>query len=176
MEINLKRITNLSDLHKIRDLYISAFPPKERREFYELAERIHLNEFTVYLVLISGGKTSGFCMIWDFSDFVYLEHFAIKPELRGHGIGEGVLSIIRKKYPVILLETEPPVDEISIRRVNFYKRNGFKLMQLQYIQPSYGKDKPHVELNIMSTDFDISEETLDQYILQIKGKVYQKIV
>jgi ribosomal protein S18 acetylase RimI-like enzyme len=175
MEINLQRITNPADLDKIRDLYISSFPEKERREFYKLPEMLVLLECSVCLISISGGKIAGLCIFWDFGSFTFLEHFAIEDDLRGLGIGEEVLSVLREKYKIILLETELPEDEISQRRVKFYQRNGFRMLQRRYIQPSYGKNKPEVELQLMSTSVDFSVQTLDEYIHLIRERVYRKI-
>ncbi len=100
---------------------------------------------------------------------------AVNPELRGLGIGEGTLSVLRVKFKVLILETELPLVELSQRRINFYKRNSFRLLERQYFQPSYGNNKPEVELKIMCTKADISNEKLDEYLLQIRNKVYPKI-
>lgn len=172
MEIDLQRITNPADLDKIRNLYISSFPGKERREFHELAEMLGLLDCSVCWISITGEKIAGLCIFWDFENFAFLEHLAVENDLRGLGIGEEVLSVIREKYKIILLETELPEDEISQRRVKFYQRNGFRMLQRQYIQPSYGKNKPEVELQLMSTSVDFSVETLDEYIQTIREKVY----
>lgn len=175
MEINLQRITKPAELEKIRNLYIFSFPEEERREFYELVEMLGLPECSICLIKISGEKIAGLCIFWDFKGFAFLEHFAIENDLRGLGIGEEVLSVLRVKYKNILLETELPEDEISQRRVKFYQRNGFRMLQRQYIQPSYGRNKPEVELQLMSTSVDYSVETLDSYIQKIKEKVYKRI-
>jgi len=172
MEVSFKKIGSEPEFETIKNLYLLAFPVEERREFDELKKQLYYDECVVNLI-IADGKVAGFCIIWDFSDFVFLEHFAIDPELRGLGIGEGVLTLLREKYPVILLETELPVDEISQRRVKFYQRNGFRMLQRQYIQPSYGKNKPEIELQLMSTNIDFSVETLDEYIRLIREKVYR---
>lgn len=173
MEINLQRINKPAEFEKILHLYVSSFPEEERREFHELAEMPGLPECSVCLILTSERKIAGFCIFWDFVSFVFLEHLAIENDLRGLGIGEGVLSVLREKYNTILLETELPEAEISQRRVKFYQRNGFRMLQRKYIQPSYGKNKPEVELQLMSTSVDFTVETLDSYIQTIKEKVYK---
>jgi ribosomal protein S18 acetylase RimI-like enzyme len=122
---------------------------------------------------LAGEKTAGFCIIWDFTEFVYLEHFAIEPDVRGLGIGEGTLALIKANFdkPVIL-ETELPLDEISSRRIKFYKRNGFRVLYRHYLQPSYDGIKPEVEMKLMSTAVDFASEELDRYIGIIRKKVY----
>lgn len=36
-----------------------------------------------------------------------------------------------------LLEVEPTEDEMTTRRVNYYRRNGYKVLDKTYVQPSY---------------------------------------
>ena len=174
MEINLERIKSPVDLDKIRNLYISSFPAPERREFHELVDMLDLLECSVCLIKIPRGKIAGFCIAWDFEMFAFIEHFAIEPDFCGLGIGGEVLSIFNNKYPVIILETETPVNVINQRRINFYQRNGFRLLDLKYFQPSYGKNKPEIELKLMSTNIEFSSETLDECIHLIRERVYRK--
>lgn len=48
----------------------------------------------------------------------------ILPALRGQRYGSRALSMLPNDRPVIL-EIDPPVDEIAIRRKGFYERCGF---------------------------------------------------
>jgi len=95
--------------------------------------------------------------------------------LRGLGIGEGTLALIKENFnkPVIL-ETELPMDEISSRRIKFYQRNGFWLLHRLYLQPSYDGIKPEVEMKLMSTGVDFTSEELDKFIDIIRKRVYRK--
>lgn len=65
---------------------------------------------------------------WTMGDFYYIEHFAIDPSLRNGGYGKRVLEMIKKqlKGPIVL-EVEEPNDEMSTRRIHFYKRLEFTL-------------------------------------------------
>ena len=175
MEISFKRIEGEHEFEAVKSLYLAAFPPEERRENNELMQQLYIEECAVNLI-IAGKKTVGFCIIWDFTDFVYLEHFAIESALRGQGVGQRVLTLIRETFnkPVIL-ETEPPLNEISKRRVGFYMRNGFQIIDKPYLQPSYDGIKPEVEMKLMSTKPDFSSEELDKYIALIRRKVYHEI-
>jgi len=172
MKIELKKISQFEELESIRGLYCEAFPPEERREFDDLKQLVFGVECVVNQIITANSKVAGFCVYWIFDEFVYVEHFAVFPGLRGRGIGEGTLSVLREKFKVLILETELPMNEISQRRIKFYKRNGFHLLNLHYVQPSYGDNKPEVELKLMCTSSDISAEILNNYIIQIKEKVY----
>ena len=160
------------ELEVVKSLYLSSFPAEERREYNELKQQLNIGECAVNRIL-AGEKTAGFFIVWDFTEFIYLEHFAIEPKLRGLGIGERTLALIKENYnkPVIL-ETELPLDETSSRRIKFYQRNGFRLLHRPYLQPSYGGVKPEVEMKLMSTAVDFASEDLDTYIDIIRKKVY----
>jgi ribosomal protein S18 acetylase RimI-like enzyme len=175
VKIQFIRIIKPTDLESIRKLYQDSFPPEERREFFQLQQLVSDHNLFVNQIIADANTVAGFCIFWTFDEFAFIEHLAVNPELRGVGIGEETLSILREKFKVLVLETELPADEISKRRIKFYERNGFCLLERQYFQPSYGNGKPEVELKIMCTKADISHEKLDEYILQIRKKVYRSI-
>lgn len=175
MKIRFNRIRTPIGFDSVSELYIATFPHEERRELSEIYQLISKGEIFIHQIIIAENKVAGFCIFWVFDEFAFIEHFAVFPELRNVGIGEGTLSLLQENYKVLTLETELPVDEISIRRIKFYERNGFNLLQQRYFQPSYGKNKPEIELKIMCTKADISDGKLVEYLLQIRKKVYGKI-
>jgi ribosomal protein S18 acetylase RimI-like enzyme len=175
LKISLKKIESEAEFEAIKNLYLTAFPPNERRELDELKKQIYNENCNVNLIF-AGEKIAGFVILWNFTDFVFPEHFAIEPGLRGLGTGEKTLSEIISLYQkTVILETELPADEISRRRIGFYERNGFHLLERQYFQPSYDGIKPEVEMKLMCSSANISPEKLEKYIQQIREKVYHKI-
>lgn len=50
----------------------------------------------------------------------------------------------------VILEIDPPVDDISIRRLHFYERLGFVANPYQYIHPSFRKPFTPHRLVLMS--------------------------
>lgn len=172
MQISLKRTESEQELEVIKKLYLSAFPPSERREFEQLKSLIYNQECAINLIF-DFGKLAGVVVFWNFPKFIFLEHLAVEPEMRNQGTGKRVLGLIQKtcNKPVIL-ETEIPGDEISRRRIDFYERNGFSKLTRTYFQPSYGNNKPEVELILMSTNSDFSETELDEIIGEMRKKVY----
>ncbi len=173
MQIELKRLVDFPELETIRELYIAAFPPEERREFDQLKLLLNNVECHFYRIFTLHGTLAGFCILWEFPAFVFIEHFAVKPELRGLGIGEKTLDKIKGRFQKnIILETELPTDELKIRRIRFYERNGYHKLNRTYFQPSYGENKSEVELKLMSTNVDIQTEELCFIIKTIRKKVY----
>ena len=54
------------------------------------------------------------------------------------------------------------------RRIGFYRRNGFRLLEADYIQPPYAEDLPSLPLKLMSRgelpDIDRVISTLHQRV------------
>lgn len=93
----------------------------------------------------------GFILWWEFEDVRYVEHLATLPRLRGQGCGARILAefIARSEVPV-LLEVEHPTEEISRRRIGFYKRAGFVLNDCEYLHPPYKRGGDPVSLALMT--------------------------
>lgn len=74
--------------------------------------------------------------------------------MRGSGIGAEILRLLAAEGPPLLLEVEHPKGPGSIeqRRIEFYRRNGFRLLDYDYVQPPYAPGLPSVPLLLMSTD------------------------
>ena len=58
----------------------------------------------------------------------------------------------------VILEIDPPKDEVSIRRKQFYERNSFIENPYFHIHPPYHKENQGHELLIMSSPIQITEE------------------
>ena len=173
-KISFRKMVKEQEFESIRELYCSAFPPEERREFQQLVQLKDADGCDV-LRIMNGNKPVGFCIVWFFEDFLFTEHFAIEPEWRGQGTGSRVLALLREIYRrPVMLEVEPPCDEITSRRVSFYSRNGFYLLDRPYCQPSYGENKPEVVLRLMTSQAGLPPEKPEEYIAQIRKKVYRK--
>ena len=94
----------------------------------------------------------GLLTTWHFEEFIYIEHFAIDPNLRSQGYGtEALNTFIQEQDKPIILEAEPPTDDITRRRVGFYERCGLTLYDFPYIQPAYTPESNPVELRLMGT-------------------------
>ena len=110
--------------------------------------------------------------VWEFDDFLFLEHFALDGAIRNKGIGGQMLLELTKKYhKMICLEVEPPNDEISLRRINFYKRNGFVLNMYPYMQPSMSKGKKSIPLMIMTHKREIDTHEFEN----IRNVLYKNV-
>lgn len=96
----------------------------------------------------------GLIIFWEFDDFVYIEHFATSHHVRGMGLGSKTLDYIKSRFtkPIVLEIEMPESSPIAARRMEFYRRNGFKpIWDFNYIQPPYSPELPSLPLLLMST-------------------------
>lgn len=135
-----------------------SFPKDERRNF-----NAHFGEFKDphfrSLVQEKNDNIEGLMNYWQLDGFVYLEHFAVAKELRGHGLGSTLMETLYQivKCPIIL-EVEPSETSVTAsRRIDFYKRLGFYLNEYEYYQPPYHKNEKPLRLMIMSKPSPLSE-------------------
>ena len=132
-------------------LYEEAFPHLERRENAEQARIMQNPAYKYGLITDDNGELDGIMLYWETPDFVYLEHFAILPEKRNRGKATAALSLLKERSDKpIILEIDPPCDEISERRYAFYRRNGFVMNPHRHIQAKYRLGDGDLELKILT--------------------------
>lgn len=143
-----------ADLEIIKDIYFSSFPESERRPWEQIVGPAASGEPTLYGI-INDGRLIGMATLWHFDRFVYVEHLAVSNKLRNGGTGTAALHRILEiagDRPVVI-EVEPPTadDPMASRRIGFYRRNGFEIIDRGYVQPPYSAGQPEVSLYLMST-------------------------
>ncbi len=132
-------------------LYLRAFPKNERR-----AEEAHLHlmlsEKAFHSeVLLYNNRFVGLFFWWNFDKLQFVEHLAITPNSRNLGLGKSVLNtFIKERNSTVILEVEPPTDNIAERRISFYKRLGFRKNSLNYRQPPYRNGEGYTPLWLLS--------------------------
>ncbi len=147
-------------LSKMKHTYRTSFPPEERRKFAEVEELLAENPLLTIDAFLKNGEYVGFVTSWQLEGFIYVEHFAVEEEKRNRGIGKDALTefVTAKNVPVIL-EVELPEDEMSRRRINFYKRVGFILEPRSYGHPPYREGVEGIKLYVMAYgNIDIKKE------------------
>ena len=121
------RIKNIEEelFQKIWPLYRISFPEFEQRNISDMQKALTHSGFVCEVFLDEEKQPLGFLMYWEFDNFIYIEYFAVFPEKRGGGTGSKVLKdfLSRAKKPVIL-DIDPVCDQITSRRLGFYKRHG----------------------------------------------------
>ncbi len=151
----------------------SSFVSDERREEEELRVLVDGGLLFSFNVVEVDGERAGLITTWNFGKFIYVEHFAVEPSLRGRGVGSRVLEELRGVSGLpVLLEVEPEsVSEEACRRIRFYQRSGFETWTTPYIQPPYGRGKSAVPMLLMANGI---EETLENSQI-VKALLYKHV-
>jgi GNAT superfamily N-acetyltransferase len=157
-------------LSKIFYRYERTFPEDERRskeQFLFLADHPDAFVYNIH----KEDTLIGYAVIWELTDFFFLEHFEIFEDFRNQKLGEATLEAMKEKFGKIILETEREThSEIAKRRLQFYERNGFGILEKNYTQPSYGEGKPSLKLILMG---NFIPQNLETAIQEIYENVYE---
>jgi ribosomal protein S18 acetylase RimI-like enzyme len=165
---------NRDKFEVIWDIFVKSFSEDERRvkkkQFALLQNPLyHLDTYE------SNGLTVAYIAYWDFGDFLYVEHLATEPEMRGQGIaGKMLKDLINQTGKLTVLESEKPEDNISKRRIAFYERLGFKVNRYEYFQPSYGEGKEELSLLFLSNPHLLAPGEFENIRRIIYKNVYNK--
>ena len=163
-------------------LYEASFPPCERRserladgdyEAIVLKDGINaaLADGRLYAESVWDGDLFVGLVFWWLADegYAYLEHLAVEPVLRGHNYGARILYDLCRRAGRVILEIDPPEDEISRRRRGFYERNGFVYNEYDYIHPSYLRPPQPHRLMVMSYPEAISPAEFEAFRTFARG-------
>ena len=154
-----------------------SFPLTERRD-YKGQKNILSNENYKLFALYDNSDTKilGIAGVWALNGVVFIEHLAVEKSCRNMGVGSKILSLLSKEFnkDIICLEVEPANSELQQKRINFYLKNNFYLNDFYYVQPSYGKRYPEIELKIMSMQKALTKQEFVLVVTEIYQKVYKK--
>ena len=160
-----------SDFDTIYKIMEKSFPLTEFRPQKE-QEKLFENKYYSVLGIKENNVPIAIAAIWSFENFTFIEHLATLPEYRNKGLGTQMLhEIISKADKTVCLEVEPPIDELTHRRVRFYERNRLFFNSYPYIQPSISKGREPIPLFIMTSKGEIDE----QKFIEIKNTLYKEV-
>ena len=162
--------TERPEYDKALALYRESFPYHEQREARSQGDILSDEEYRFELVY-DKDIFAGLLLCWETDAFVYVEHFCIFPELRGRSYGSQTLHLLAQCGKTIILEIDPPVDEISIRRKGFYERCGFKENPYAHVHPAYREGFSGHELKIMSWPRAITPAEYDRFNAYLISRV-----
>ena len=119
-------------------LYEESFPDYERRS-RTAQERALGDNAARNMILYEGDTLVALLFYWMLDETVYAEFLAVNPAMRGRKTGSKVMEqfLAENAGRTVILEIEPPEDELTIRRLHFYERLGFVANRHEYTHPSY---------------------------------------
>lgn len=148
---------------KAWELSESSFPLCERRPHSEHLRALQDPAFHADIIM-DDELFIGIIFYWIYDEkYLYVEHLATDSSLRSKGYGNRAMELLLNMGYVTILEIDPPIDEISIRRRGFYERLGFAMSDHRHIHPSYrSQTEPH-ELKMMSFPYRISDQEFERF-------------
>lgn len=155
------------------ELYAVSFPLHEQRESGSQRRIIYHPDYHFNLIF-DDDKFVGLMLCWETEDFIYVEHFCIFPELRNNNYGHLSLELLCRQGKTVILEIDPPVDEISNRRRRFYKRAGFVANPFAHVHPPYHVGNVGHELVVMSYPDKLSESEYSRFNKYLSEMVMNK--
>lgn len=130
--------------------YSTSFPPDEQRSEQQFRALFNNPRVRVVSVLDHLQKV-GYLIIWELTGFVFLEHFEIFSEFRSRNYGSQIVTELYRDYSHMVLEAEPAdLSSDAARRISFYEKNGFTVIDRDYVQPAYDADKNPLNLWLMA--------------------------
>lgn len=138
-------------------LYEESFPLFEKRTPDAQREIMGCAAYQ-FLLIYDGDRFVGLLSCWEADTFIYVEHFCIDPQLRGQRYGQRALELLHSKGKPVILEIDPPVDSISIRRKGFYERLGYRENPFPHMQLRYRKGSGDHQMAVMSYPKQLTQD------------------
>lgn len=74
-----------------------------------------------------------------------------------------ILEIFCRDNKTIILEIDPPIDEIALKRLKFYSKIGFMLQEFNHIDPPYRKGYKGHSLKVMCYNKNLEEYEYNEF-------------
>ncbi|MDL2308909.1 GNAT family N-acetyltransferase [Bacteroidales bacterium OttesenSCG-928-B11] len=170
--MKIRRITSSKDseAQTLITLHGDIFPEYERfykttlwADLIDSANSMHFN------AIYEDDELAGFFIYWDLEDAYYIHFIGVRPEMRNRKIGQQVLDwVATNLHKPVFLESEIPYDEITNRRLNFYKRNGLNELANDPKILSEVRNGGH-PLWFMGTR---QVDNLEEFLIKVRDRVY----
>lgn len=153
-----------------RVLYGASFPLHEQR-CRASQDALFSEEAYHDDLLLDEAGFAGLALSWQTDAFPYLEHLCILPERRGQGCGTQALRLLAGHGAPVILEIDPPVDAVSLRRRDFYLRAGFQENPYPHAHPPYRAGFAPHPLEVLSSPEALTPEQYGAFYRYLCGVV-----
>lgn len=145
-------------------IYNDSFPRVERRTLEHQQIALRSDDYRL-MAYAEGDTLAGLIGYWEFADYIYVEHLAVNPAMRGGGYGSRMMrELIGSTAKTIILEIEPVQDEQTARRLRFYEKLGFRVNPYAHAQHMYHDDDPQgFALTVLSYPEPISRSQYERF-------------
>lgn len=121
---------------EIREIYMEAFPKRERKPYFILRHSVRKGKAMI-MTACEEGKLLGFTVLIPYKDMVMVDYLAVSSKIRSRGTGSRLMEKVCARFPdkkiVLLIERlNDAADnrEQRIARRRFYLKNGFTSSEL----------------------------------------------
>lgn len=136
MELRLLNKEELTALYQ--NELMEDFPHSELKPLKAMLRLMDLGRYDP-LIITENGQDVGYAMLWLMQEQsgALLEYFGVLRGLRSAGQGTRIISLLAQRYGQLFGEAEAPcshdpdINELRQRRIAFYERNGFRVLDYQ---------------------------------------------
>ena len=107
---NIKEFIDMNekDFDSFFNILDNSFPKSERRDYPSQKDLLSISNYRPF-VFKENDEVLALMAVWEFNDFVYVEHLAVDIKLRGKGVGTSLIkNYLNKCDKKVFLEVEPP--------------------------------------------------------------------
>ena len=159
----------------VAELYRISFPLHEQRLAASQKRILTDAEYHFDLIYDEDGF-AGIILYWERGDCIYIEHFCILPEKRNRSLGRRTLELMQNKGKTLILEIDPPTDDVSKRRRGFYERCGFAENPYSHVHPPYREGQSGHSLVVMSWPTVLTEGQYADFRCYLEERVMKDVM
>lgn len=136
--VSIERVTTPAGLDGVLEIEEAAFNNPTTREWYE-RELARPEVCFIYVLRTPEHPCAAFCAFWRIADQAHINNLAVRPELRGRGLGLQMLEAVideARRLGAESLALEVRRSNVAAQRL--YKRAGFRengVRKSYYTQP-----------------------------------------
>lgn len=176
MRMTLKRVkSSLPEYQKVKELYLTAFPPEERPPFFLIMSKTN-NEDVDFWAIYADGRWVGLAYVISSGDLSYLYYLAVSESERGKGCGSAIMRTLKRMYEgqrlflaLEQLDESAPNNNERIKRRQFYIKSG--LMPINCMI-----QEGRVIYDVMSTSEAISPPECQKLMTDYFGRLLTEIL
>ena len=160
---------------ELREIYekhmMNDFPDDERKPLKMIMSRYKKKQ-NFCLLYLEGNEIKAYSIMEFANQSLLMDYFAVFPQFRNQGMGTRFLQEMRQyfiEYEALFIESEAAYDEVSLKRLDFYRNAGALLSGIQV-------HLYHVDYEIMVLPLkrEIRMNEVEIMLNEIYTKIYPK--
>lgn len=125
IDVVVERLASPADLDGVLAIEAASFNNPTTREWYE-GELTRPEVCFIYVLRTADQPVAGFCAFWRVAEQLHINNLAIRPELRGQGLGGRLLqAVIAEASQLGASQATLEVRRSNVPAIRLYERAGF---------------------------------------------------